>query len=218
MALAQYGRGDMHGARTTLAAVIGTVDWSMAQVRSHDQWLWHVLRREAETVVLPNTAAFLEGKYEPHDNTERLALLGVCRFKNRTYSSARLYADALAADPRLADDLGLNHRYHAARAAALVGCGRGADADGVDETERAGWRRQARDWLRADLTARVRLLDENSAAVRGDVRRALTNWKEDPELACVRDPGELNKLAPDERKEFLALWADVAAVLARTEK
>jgi hypothetical protein len=40
----------------------------------------------------------------------------------------------------------------------------------------------------------------------------------EPELACVRDPSELNKLAPDERKEFLALWADVAAVLARTER
>jgi len=40
----------------------------------------------------------------------------------------------------------------------------------------------------------------------------------EPELACVRDPSELNKLAPDERKEFLALWADVAAVVARTER
>jgi hypothetical protein len=29
--------------------------------------------------------------------------------------------------------------------------------------------------------------------------------------------GELDKLAADERTEFLALWAEVAAVLARTE-
>ena len=36
--------------------------------------------------------------------------------------------------------------------------------------------------------------------------------------ACVRDPGELDKLPADERKEYLALWADLAAVLARPEK
>jgi hypothetical protein len=34
----------------------------------------------------------------------------------------------------------------------------------------------------------------------------------------VRDPGELNKLAADEGKQYLALWADVDAVLARTKK
>jgi hypothetical protein len=34
----------------------------------------------------------------------------------------------------------------------------------------------------------------------------------------VRDPHELEKLAADERKEYFALWADVAAVLGRTEK
>jgi hypothetical protein len=50
------------------------------------------------------------------------------------------------------------------------------------------------------------------------VRDALTRWQMESELACVRDPSELIKLAPDERKEFLTLWAEVAAVLARTEK
>jgi hypothetical protein len=46
----------------------------------------------------------------------------------------------------------------------------------------------------------------------------LTRWRSEPDLACVRDPGELDKLAADERKEYLALWVEVAAVLARTEK
>jgi hypothetical protein len=40
----------------------------------------------------------------------------------------------------------------------------------------------------------------------------------DPDLACVRDSCELDKLAEDEREEYLALWAEVAAVLARIEK
>jgi serine/threonine-protein kinase len=177
-----------------------------------------VLRREAETTVFPNTAAFLEGKYTPRDNTERLALLGVCRFKNRTCASARLYADAFASDAALADDPRVDHRYHAARAAALAGCGRGEDATGLDEAERKRWRDQARAWLRADLAARVHAFNADPRAARAGVRQALTRWQQDPDLTGVRDPSELDRLAPDERKEFLALWAEVAAVLGRTEK
>jgi serine/threonine-protein kinase len=190
----------------------------MAHAISRDHWIWHVLRREAEALIFPNTAAFLEGKHEPRDNTERLALLGVCRFKNRTCASARLYADAFAADATLADDPRFNHRYNATRAAALAGCGQGEDAKALGEAERKRWRDQAREWLRAELSARVHAFDADPKVAREVVRKALSYWREDPDLACVRDSGELDKLAADERKEFLALWAEVAAVLARTEK
>jgi serine/threonine-protein kinase len=218
MAMAQYCLGGKEEARTTLAAAISAFDWRLARVRSHDQWLWHVLRREAEAMIFPSTASFLEGKHEPRDNTERLALLGVCQFTNRTLASARLYADALAADATLADDPQFNHRYNAARSAAQAGCGRGADATVLGAAERKRWRDQAREWLRADLAARARAFEAGPADARARVRKALTRWREDADLACVRDPGELDKLAAEERKEFLALWAEVAAVLARTDK
>jgi len=218
LAMAQHRLGEKEEARTTLAEAISKVDWSMSQVRSHDQWLWHVLRREAEAMIFPNTAAFLEGKYEPRDNTERLALLGVCRFQNRTLASARLYADAFEADATLADDLRLNHRLRAARSAALAGCGQGADAACLEETERKRWRDQAREWLRADLAARVHAFDADPQATRTSVRKALARWREDPELECVRRPGKLDKLTADERQEFLKFWAEVAAVLARMEQ
>jgi hypothetical protein len=100
----------------------------------------------------------------------------------------------------------IRHRYNAARSAALAGCGHGEDATDLGEAERKRWCDQAREWLRADLSAR------------GVVRKALTRWREDPELPCVRDPDELNKLAADEREEYLALWAEVAAILTGTEK
>jgi serine/threonine-protein kinase len=45
IAMAKYRLGDKQTARSLLAAEIEAVDW---QVRSHDQWIWHVLRREAE--------------------------------------------------------------------------------------------------------------------------------------------------------------------------
>jgi serine/threonine-protein kinase len=218
IAMAKYRLGDEQEARTSLAAEISAIDWSLAEVRSHDQWLWHALRREAENLIFPNTAAFLAGEYEPRDNTERLALLGVCRFRNRTCSSARLYADAFTADATLADNLWNNHRYNAACAAAQAGCGQGEDAAGLGEAEKKRWRDQAREWLRADLAARVQAFVADPGATRAGLHQALTRWQEDPDLACVRDPAGLDKLPDGERTGYLALWAEVDAVLARQEK
>jgi serine/threonine-protein kinase len=217
LAMAQHDQGRTKEARTTLARAIVAFDWSTARADNRDAWIYHILRREAEAKILPNLPAFLDGKYQPEDNDERLALLGACQFTNRTRAMARLYADAFAATPSLVDDLGAGHRYNAARAAALAGCGHGEDATGPGEEEGKRWRDQARQWLRADLAARARALDVNPTAARRGVREALTRWRTEPDLACVRDPGELDRLAPDERKEFLALWAEVAAVLARAE-
>jgi serine/threonine-protein kinase len=218
LAMAQYCQGQKEEARHTLAEAVVAFDWSTAQADNPGTWMCHVLRREAETLILPNLPAFLDGKYQPQDNDERLALLGACQFMNRTRAMAHLYADAFAASPALADDLGAGHCYNAARSAALAGCGHGKDAPGLGEVEGKKWRDQARLWLRAELTARVRALDADPVAARWGVRKALTRWREDADLACVRDPGELDKLAADERKEYLALWAEVTAVLARTEK
>jgi hypothetical protein len=116
----------------------------------------------------------------------------------------------------LAEDTRTGYRYDAACAAALVGCGRGGDGAELSDAERAHWRVQARRWLRADLQASAKKLENGLAADRAKVRETLTWWRQDPDLAALRDPGELNKLPADERKEFAALWADVAAVLART--
>jgi len=152
---------------------------------------------------------------EPYDNTERLALLGICGFKNRTRASARLYADAFAADATLADDLRSNHRYNAARMAALAGCGIGEDAKDLGQAERRRWRDQAREWLQADLAARLQDFESDPTAARASVLKALTRWREDPDLAYVRDPGELEKLNADERREYDALWQAVGRLLSR---
>jgi serine/threonine-protein kinase len=184
-------------------------------VRDIHGTILHVLRREAESMILPNVAAFMHAKYQPRDNDERIALLGVCQFMNRTRAMARLYADAFAADPALANDLVAGHRYNAARVATLAGCGRGADATGLADDEKVRLRDQARQWLRADLTARASALSTGSKATRGAVRMALTRWRNEPDLACLREAGELNKLSADERKDCLALWNEVADVLKR---
>jgi serine/threonine-protein kinase len=218
VAMAQYRNGQTEEARETLARAISSFDWSTAQVGTRDHWIWHVFRREAESMIFPHSAEFLEGRYQPQDNTERLALLGVCQFKNLNLACAKLYADAFAKDPKLANDHEVNYCYNAARAAALVGCGLGADATGLGEAERKRWRDQARQWLRPDLAAWNKMLDSNAAEARERARRALTNWQGDPDLAGLREPAELNKLPADEKNACLTLWAEVAAVLARTQK
>src|SRR5262249_43942156 len=167
IAMAQYRKGQEEEARKTFAAEVIRFDWGLAHAISRDHWIWHVLRREAEALIFPNTMAFLEGKHQPRDNIERLALLGVCRFKNRTCAAARLYADAFAADPTLAEDPRSRQRYNAARAAAQAGCGRGTDAASVEETERARWRKQARGWLRGGPAPPGVKLQRGTAAPRG---------------------------------------------------
>jgi serine/threonine-protein kinase len=215
VAMAEYSNGQKEEARKTLAAAVSGFDWSAAQVGGRDDWIWHVLRREAERLILPNLPAFLAGKYQPRDNDERLALLGACQFQNRTRAYAGLYAAAFAADPGLAEDLGAGHRYRAARAAALAGCGLGADAAGLSAAERARWRKQAREWLRADLAGWEKAAAAGPDAARVQAKQMLTRWQGDPDLAGLRDPGALAQLSADERDECRALWRAVSALLRR---
>jgi serine/threonine-protein kinase len=187
----------------------------MAEARSRDHWIWHVLRREAEALIFPSTAAFLEGKHQPQDNVERLALLGVCRFKNLNCTLARLYSEALAADPNLADDPHVSHRYNAACAAALAGCGLGEDAGKLSEAERARWRKQARQWLADELTTLDKRIPGALAPYRARLQRTLMRWQTSADLAGLREPSALDKLPPAERQECRTLWSDVDALVKR---
>jgi serine/threonine-protein kinase len=213
LAMALHRSRQVEEARKTLAAAVLAHDWRAIWVTSPEVWVYHVLRREAEAMILPNMPAFLGGMYQPRDNDERLALLGVCQFTNRSLALARLYADAFAADPSLAEDYRSGRRFRAARAAALVGCGRGEDAAGVGEPERARWRQRARQWLRADLAACHRALDRDPATARK--LWPIPMWLADPDLTGFFEPAELDKLPPDERKDCAALSKELSDLLVR---
>src|SRR5207244_7349531 len=120
------------------------------------------------------------------------------------------YKAAFANTPKLADDLHFQHRYNAACAAALAGCGQGKDADQSDARERARLRRQALDWLRADLTAYRRLLDKEPDKARTAVRERMQYWLQDKDFAGVRGSAALAKLPKEECQGWQKLWADVA--------
>jgi serine/threonine-protein kinase len=168
-----------------------------------------LVKREAK---LPD---FLAGKGPPADNRERLGLLAICQLQRRCVAAARLYADAFAADAKLADDLKASLRYNAACNAALAAAGQGIDADKLDDKERARWRKQAIQWLRADLDGWDKRLAAGMPEVRQTVRETLQNWQRDADLAGVRDPQALMKLPAAEQEVCRKLWADVAALLQK---
>jgi serine/threonine-protein kinase len=61
LAMAQYQKNQKDQARKTLAAAVASYDWSAAKADSHDAWIAHVLRREAEALILPDRPAFQRG-------------------------------------------------------------------------------------------------------------------------------------------------------------
>jgi serine/threonine protein kinase/cytochrome c-type biogenesis protein CcmH/NrfG len=141
---------------------------------------------------------------------EFLALAQMCReYKNRHASAVRLYQEAFQAQQRLADDLGKQHRYHAACSAALAGCGQGEEAAKLKEEEKTKLRRQARDLLLADLDSYVKQLKTEKAEVVVRVIGRLAHWQQDDDFAGVRAVKELAKLPGEEKQAWQKLWTDV---------
>jgi serine/threonine-protein kinase len=144
-------------------------------------------------------------------------LAQLCNLKQLFAAAARLYLDAFTAEPNLAEAVPEGARYNAACAAAQAGCAQGRDAYTLDDKERAHWRRQAREWLRQDLTRWSRAIDKGNADTRVDVRWRMRFWQTDSRLAGLREPSALEALSADERNECLALWHEVAALLGRVQ-
>src|SRR5204862_2131638 len=124
--------------------------------------------------------------------------------------------DAYAADPRLGDDLQFG-RYFAACSAALAAAGKGKDAAKLDEKERARLRKQARDWLRADLALHTKQLESHRPDFRAFSQQTLMHWQEDRDRAGLRDKDALPKLSGEERPACERLWAHGAALLKKAE-
>jgi tetratricopeptide (TPR) repeat protein len=154
---------------------------------------------------------FLEGKATPASPTERTDLAVLCRLKRLNRAAVRFSEEAFTAEPKLAEDMGAGYRYNAAGAAALAGCGQGRDADQLADKERVRLRRQALDWLRADLEAWRRLLDTEPvpAGAAASATSALQHSLMDRAFAGVRGPVALAKLPEPERQPWQKLWNDV---------
>jgi hypothetical protein len=142
----------------------------------------------------------------------------MCYDSKRYASAARLWEEALQANPKLGNDRQTQHRYNAACAAALAAAGAGKDEPQPDDVAKPKLRVPALGWLNAERDAWAKLLDDGDPKARAQVVQTLQHWKLDTDLAGVRDAIALAKLPEAERKEWQALWADVEALLKRAMK
>jgi serine/threonine protein kinase/tetratricopeptide (TPR) repeat protein len=208
-ALAAMRRGDELGSRQS--------GWRGPSA----EWMRVAEREAILDALLP---AILRGQASPADASAALDFAVLCQqpYKRLYAASARFFADAFAAEPALAENLDAQaSRYNAASAAALAGCGKGDDKPAPNEEDRARLRRQALDWLRADLAGwrawRRQQADSDAPAVQDALRKTLQHWREDTDLAGVRDDPALAALPEAERAEWKILWADVDKTLAKVQ-
>jgi hypothetical protein len=128
----------------------------------------------------------------------------------------RLYIWTFDKEPALADDLAKRHRYDAARCAVLAAAGKDKDMPTVEPAEWGWLTGLAMSWLRADLDRMTALAKDPER--HPQLREWLTKWKEDPDLAPVRDPASLAAMAPADAEEWRSLWRDADALLASTNR
>jgi tetratricopeptide (TPR) repeat protein len=170
-------------------------------------------------------AAVLRGE-PPADNGERLQLASRAYEKKVYAASTRLYGQALEADAKLADDPSNSHRYNAACAATLAAASGTGPPDRKEtsgraekpltDADRAKFRNQARAWLEAELKAWSGLLESAKGhKQRQAIVRTLEHWREDTDLASVRDKHALDSLPEGERAMWKTLWADVDRFLKK---
>ena len=176
------------------------------------QW---VAEAERLAALAPRLPALLKGEDRPKDVAERLDFARLCSRLKRYAAAARLWAEAFAAEPKLAEDLEAGNRYDAACSAALAGAGQGEREPPLDEREKSRWRKRAVEWLAADLARRAEHAWAGTPQAKAEVAHKLQWWKADPDLAGIRDAAAIGARPADEQAACRALWAEVDALLAR---
>jgi serine/threonine-protein kinase len=176
--------------------------WGCERLRDLDRKLPSVLRSETE----PVSAA------------ERIEFAHLCQnYKRLLAAATRLYAGAIAIDPKLAADLKKGLRCKAASAAIQAAAGQGKDARGLSDKGVVMFRRWALAWLRAELAEYDRLTGPgDDLRTLGTVIVRLEAWRRwSSDLASVRDKEALDKLPGNESRAWRDLWDDVSALLTR---
>jgi eukaryotic-like serine/threonine-protein kinase len=154
----------------------------------------------------------LRGEDKPADAAEFAEFARLCQIKQLHATAARLWSEAFTARPALAEDFPAELRYRAACSAALAGCGQGKDDPPPDAAVRVQLRKQALDWLEAELAVYSRLLENGKLRGRAGIPKRLGRWRIDLSLAGLRDEPALSALSDDERKVCRTFWANVDSV------
>jgi tetratricopeptide (TPR) repeat protein/predicted Ser/Thr protein kinase len=212
LGLALLGKGRLHDA-------VDEYHKALRLDKHHANAQGHLRYGELLIQLQKRLPAMVQGKDSSKDADELLGLAHLCRrpFDEQYAASAKFSAAAFAAEPKLAAEFPTPHRYNAACVAAMAGCGKGKDADRLDDREHARLRRQALDWMRAELDAWGRVFDREPDPVRPNLVRELRHWLEDTDFVGVRGSA-LGNLPEPERQAWQKLWNDVSPLLKRAQE
>jgi hypothetical protein len=157
-------------------------------------------------------ALVLEDKASAAGN-ELLQMASMCQqYQKRYATSVRLYRQAFEADPKLATNFVQAHRYNAACAAALAGTAEDAE-EPTTQSDRPGLRRQARDWLQADLDVYAQQVKDGKAGLILLAEVRLAHWLADPDLAGIRDAKVIADFPEAEQAAWHKFWTEVGQLL-----
>ena len=159
----------------------------------------------------------LKGTDRPRDTAEWIAFAEFAYERAHFAAAARFWGEAFAADPTRGIGRDSQHRYDAACAAALAAAGKGKDDPPPDADTKNRLRSQSLDWLKSELGEWGKVAASGAPHSGETLVENLQRWKNDLDLAGIRDLADLAKLPPVEQKPWTALWAEVDALLKRTE-
>ncbi len=171
-----------------------------------------VSRAERLVALEPRLPAVINEREAPADAEEAASFARLAFARNQPEAAARLWTQAFAASPDIETDLVAMNRFQAARAAVRAGTEGAGERAESGTNSRAKRRRQAIEWLRADLAASQAALDSGTAPQRAGVARRLSRWRVDPALAPIRDEPALSALPEAERRSLREFWDGVRAV------
>jgi serine/threonine-protein kinase len=175
-------------------------------------------RRELEVQVtrLARLPAVFRGDDQPVDAADLMGLARVAtHIEQRFAVTARLIARSLDAHPHWADFDQDPPRYYGAVCATVAATERDSNLQYAPEADLPGLRKQALQWLRAELSRKAQQWVEGSPEQRDTIRKALAFWTVDGWLAGLREESRLARLPETEQMEWRALWDEVRALLKR---
>ena len=149
---------------------------------------------------------------------ESLDLALICSDQKRFVASAQYWDWAMEEDRTLGHDRRFQYWFSAACTAVMAASGKGRNEPPPDAASAAGLRRQAIQWLKADLEIWTRLLASGTSQDRNLVLRAMRQWRKDTDLVAVRDAEGLARLPDAERSEWMALWGEVDALILKARE
>jgi tetratricopeptide (TPR) repeat protein len=162
-----------------------------------DAWV----RDLEELVALDARLTEIQSGQSKPANADEMARLGVfCLIEKNLCSAAYdFFRLAFEQQPDLRDKPTLSYRYRAASAAFGLSIGMGRDAMGVTPEQRETARKQALDWMKAELAAQKKRYQDGK---RENVRQALDHWFQDPGWQFI------GSLPQAERTLWEPLWSE----------